>query len=329
MNHLLVIEIPENAGRDLSVEQSILGDDVEIRHVAYDGNTDSLIKTCQSADVIMTDFVPFTRDVIESLDRCKLICVAATGFSCVDVKAAADNGINVCAIDEYCTEEVADHTLTLILALTRRLIEYHRLVQVDHSWQFDALSGLRRMSELTLGIVGFGRIGQAVATRALGFGMNLVASDPYANTAVASRLGVSICSMDELLLSADIISLHCALTPENRRFINAGTFARMAKKPILINVARGELVDEAALVAALNAGQVSAAGLDVLSSESPNLVESGLTGRDNVILTPHVAFYSDTSMLENRRISAGNIRNFLDGNHGAVRKYIHRVKQEK
>lgn len=323
MTRLLVIQVPENADRDLSVEQGILGADVEIVQLAYDGATSSLKKSCQSADVIMTDYVPFTRDVIESLECCRLISVVATGFSSVDIRAAADNGISVCAIDEYCTEEVADHTLTLILALARRLIEFNRQVQEDHVWRFDTMTGLRRMSELTFGIVGFGRIGQAVAKRARGFGMTVIASDPQVESALAAAAGVSMCPLDELLVSADIISLHCALTPENRNLIGAGAFTRMQQKPILVNVARGELVDERALVVALDQGRVAAAGLDVLDSESPNLSGSDLIGRDNVIITPHVAFYSDASILENRSTSAANIRHFLDGNHTMVRKYIH------
>jgi D-3-phosphoglycerate dehydrogenase len=327
VTRLLVIDIAQNAGRDLSVERSVLGTDVRITQLAYAGDAVSLVNACQSADVILTDYVPFTRDVIRSLRRCRLISVAATGFSCVDVKAAADHAISVCAVGEYCTEEVADHTLALMLALTRRLIDYHVQVQKDRLWQFDTLSGLRRMSELTLGIVGCGRIGQAVARRALGFGMQVIASDPFVDAGLAAESGVTLCSLNELLEKADVISLHCALTEDNRHLLDADAFTRMQRKPVLINVARGELIDEAALLAALDEGRIAAAGLDVLESESPKLHTSGLVGRENVILTPHVAFYSDTSMLENRRISAANIRHFLDGNHAAVRKYIHHAQR--
>lgn len=320
MTRLLVAEIIEYAGRDFSVEASILGDDIEVHRLAFDGDIDALLSACKGMEVIMTDFVPFTRGVIEHLDGCRLICVAATGFSCVDVDAAKDAGISVCAIDEYCTEEVADHTITLMLALCRHLIDYHRQVQVDHRWQFDSMSGLRRMSELTLGIIGYGRIGRAVAKRASAFGTRVIAFDPFATDA-----NVPLVSLDDLYASADVISLHCNLSADNRHMIGEEAFSKMHRKPVLINVARGELIDEAALLGALDGGAISAAGLDVLADESPDLASGGFIGRDNVILTPHVAFYSDASVLDNRTISASNVRHFLDGDDDAVRHFIHRA----
>jgi D-3-phosphoglycerate dehydrogenase len=322
MTRLVVAEIPENAGRELSVERSILGTDVEILHYACDGNEDRLIEACQTADVVLTDYSPMSSKVIQQLPRCRLISVAATGFNNVDLEAAKQAGIRVCAIDEYCTDEVADHAMLLMLALCRRLPEYHDQVQQKRRWQFDTLSGLARMSDLTLGIVGFGKIGQAVARRARAFGMQVIAYDPYPNRERAGELGVRFCELAALFSNADIISLNCGLTDGNRNLLDAVAFRQMTRKPFVINCARGALIDEAALVAALDSGQVSGAGLDVLSDESPNLQTSKLRGRDNVILTPHVAFYSDASILENRRISAGNIRHFLDGNHEKVRRYI-------
>jgi len=325
MTRIVFLDIPENAGRDLDIERRILGPDVDIAHVAFTGDDTEIVSLCAAANVIVTDFVPFTRTTIEKLNNCELIAVAATGFNSIDVAAAADNGINVCAIDEYCTDEVADHAVLLMLALSRRLTEYHAQVQQDRSWRFDSLTGLRRMSDQTLGIIGFGRIGQAVARRAVGFGMQVLAFDPYPSEEAASALGAELCDLAELYARADIVSLNCGLSAATERLVDAAAFAAMSRKPFLINCARGGLVDEEALVAALDGGQISGAGLDVLEAESPDLDNSGLTGRHNVILTPHVAFYSDASMRENREITAGNIRNFLDGEHARVRKYIHRV----
>jgi D-3-phosphoglycerate dehydrogenase len=322
MTRVVVAEIPESTGRDLSVERSILGSDVEIVHYICDGTEEHLIAACQDADVVLTDYSPFTRKVIEQLRSCQLISVAATGYNSIDLEAAADKGIRVCAIDEYCTDEVADHVILLMLALCRRLPEYHQQVQSEHRWQFDSLSGLARMSDLTLGIVGFGKIGQAVARRASGFGMTLLAYDPYPNAAAGADLNVRFCELAELYSMADVISLNCGLTTENEHLLDAGAFQQMTRKPLLINCARGALVDEEALVHALDSGQISGAALDVLSEESPDLQASNLTGRGNVILTPHVAFYSDASIRDNRRISTANIRNFLDGKHNLVRRYI-------
>lgn len=327
MTRIIVVEIPENADRDLGVERSILGSDVELVRHSLDGNEEHLAAACRNADIILTDYAPLTRRVIEQLQQCRLISVAATGYDCVDIEAAAEAGISVCAIDEYCTDEVADHALLLMLALCRRLPEYHDQVQNEYRWQFDALAGLKRMRDMTLGIVGFGKIGQAVARRAAGFGMTILAYDPYPDEVAANALAVQFCELADLFADADIISLNCGLSADNKHLIDATAIQQMRQNPILINCARGALIDELALVGALDTGQVSAAGLDVLSEESPNLRVSNLTGRANVILTPHVAFYSDASMLENREISSSNIRNFLDGRHENIRRYIHHAKQ--
>lgn len=322
MTRVVVAEIPENAGRELSVERSILGPDIELVHYACDGNEDRLTAACLDADAVLTDYSPFSRKVIEQLPRCRLISVAATGYDKVDLKAAADAGIRVCAIDEYCTDEVADHAMLLMLALCRRLPEYHEQVQKDKRWQFDSLSGLARMRDLALGIVGFGKIGQALARRAGGFGLKLMAYDPFPNEEKAADLGVRLCGLDQLFSEANIISLNCGLSANNKHLLDASAFRKMNQKPFVINCALGALIDEAALVEALDNGNISGAGLDVLGEESPDLRTSKLTGRGNVILTPHVAFYSDASILENRRISTGNIRLFLDGKHENVRRYV-------
>ena len=322
MMRVVIAETPENAGRDLDVERSILGPGIELVHYVCDRNEEGLVAACEDADAILTDYSPFTRQVLERLNVCKLISVAATGYDCVDLDAAADAGIRVCAIDEYCTGEVADHALLLMLALSRRLLEYDKQVQNEKRWQFDSLTGLARMSDLTLGIIGFGKIGQAVARRARGFGMTILAQDPYPNEQAAIALDVQLCDLPELYSTSDIISLNCGLTAENEHMMNADAFQQMQRRPIIINCARGALIDQAALVDALDTGRVSGAGLDVLDDESPDLATSKLAGRANVILTPHVAFYSDASILDNRRISASNICYFLDGNHDAVRRYV-------
>ncbi len=325
MIRLVVAEIAANAGRDLDIETAILGPDVDVDRFAYTGDDRALIDACRNAEVILTDYVPLTAAIIPELHRCRLIAVAATGYSCVDVPAAAAASISVCALDEYCTDEVADHTLLLVLALCRRLRDYDRQVQIDHAWKFDSISGLRRLRGMTIGIIGFGKIGQAVAQRAAGFGLDVIATDPCLDDAAAVTPGVRLCDLSDLLAESDIISLHCNLTEENRHLIDASALRQMQRCPIFINCARGALVDEDALVEALDSGAIRAAGLDVLSEESPDLRSSPLIGRANVILTPHAAFYSDDSMRENRRLSARNIRRFLDGNHAGVRKYVYRT----
>lgn len=313
---------------DLQIEREELGPDTVLRSFVYTGDRNALLAACAAADGILVSYVPFTADVIAQLDRCQVLSVCATGYEGIDIASARAAGISVCAVDEYCTDEVADHTLSLILALTRRLLEYHHQVQDGGLWRYDTLTGLKRLRGQTLGIVGLGRIGRAVASRAAGFGMQVIACDPYANAPDALQNNITLTDLDTLLSASDVISLHCNLTTENERFLNAAAFRKMKRRPLLINVARGGLIDEPDLVAALDNGLIAAAGLDVLASESPDLAASRLRGRDNVILTPHVAFYSDDSIRENRQISARNIRHHFAGNHSAVRKYVYQARSD-
>jgi phosphoglycerate dehydrogenase-like enzyme len=323
MTRIIVTNFPESAEREFDVERAILGPGVEIVRHRCDDDEDKLIAACSDADVILADCTPLPRSVIEKLHQCRLVSFAATGFDSIDLQAAIDADISVCAIDEYCTSEVADHTILLMLSLCRRLLEYHHQVQEKCLWQFDSLAGIPRMRDMTLGIIGLGRIGQAVARRARGFGMTVVANDLHPAKKVAAELGVRFCNLKELFARSDIISLNCRLTSENEQMIDAEAFKQMTRKPVFINCSRAGLLCESALTNALDSGQISAAGLDLLCDETPDLNNSPLVGRRNVILTPHMAFYSDASMLESREISAHNIRNFLDGKHEDVRRYIH------
>ncbi len=322
MNDLVVVDMPENAGRDLSVEQGIWGNSFNVRRYVYDGNSAGLANACCGADFILTDFAPFSQSVIQKLKNCQLISLAATGYNAIDIAAAQENDVNVSAVDEYCTQEVADHTLALILALCRRLPEYHQLVQEQHLWRFDAIAGLKRLQGRTLGLIGLGRIGQAVAKRAQAFGLRIIANDPCVKQTDADQIIVELCELKHIYARSDIISLHCNLTAENANFVNAAAFDQMTKTPFFINVARGGLVDEDALVHALDTGKVAGAGLDVLASESPDLGISGLVNRNNVLLTPHAAFYSDESIMQARTTSAKNILNHFHGNFDDVTHYV-------
>ena len=316
---IVFAEMPEAAGRDLSIERQYLPADAHIECFTYTGDPRALIAACREADAIVTDYVPFDRDVLRQLKRCRIISVAATGWDCVDVSAAAELGIRVSSVGEYCTNEVADHTLALLLALNRKLPAYHRQVQADHDWRWNEIQGVRRLAGQALGLVGFGRIGQAVCRRAQGFGLSVLAFDPLMDAAKTGRHGARAVAFEELLAEADIVSLHCNLDDTNRGLLNRAAFARMKRKPLLLNVARGALIVEADLVEALDRGLVSGAALDVLAQDSPDLSRHPLAGRDDVLLTPHVAFYSESSLQDLRRISVQNVRSFLEGRTDEVR----------
>lgn len=320
--HVVFAEMPEAEGRDLSIERQELPPDARIATYTHRGDPAALAAACRGADAILTDYVPFDRTILGRLEGCRIISVAATGWDCVDATAAAERGIAVAAVGEYCTEEVADHALALLLALERRLREYDRQVQVDHSWRWNDVQGIERLAGRTLGLVGFGRIGQAVCRRALGFGLAVLACDPRVDEVTIRRHGAEPASFEDLLARADILSLHSNLDAGSRRLLDQATFAKMRRRPALINVARGGLVVEADLVAALDAGLVRGAALDVLAEDSPDLGHHPLVGRRDVLLTPHVAFYSESALQDLRRISAANIRAFLDGRPGDVFRLV-------
>jgi D-3-phosphoglycerate dehydrogenase len=193
------------------------------------------------------------------------------------------------------------------------VLAYDRQVRDDRSWRWNEVRGLRRLSGQTLGLIGFGRIGQAVCKRALGFGLQVLACDPRIDAGTASRHGARRVGLAELLAASDIISLHSNLEAGSRGLLNRQAFDQMQRKPLLLNVARGGLIVEPDLVLALDKGLVAGAGLDVLAEDSPDLRHHPLAGRRDVLLTPHVAFYSETALEDLRRISAENIRAFLDG----------------
>jgi phosphoglycerate dehydrogenase-like enzyme len=314
--------MPEAAGRDLSIERQQLSAGTRIETFTYRGDAGALAAACREADAVLTDYVPFGSAVLGQLARCRIMSVAATGWDCVDVAAAAMRGIRVAAVGEYCTDEVADHTMALMLASERGLRAYDRQVQGAHDWRWNEVRGLRRLSGLTLGIVGFGRIGQAVCRRARGFGLAVLAADPRVDTALVRRHGAEPAALDDLLARSDIVTLHCNLDAGSRGLLDRRAFAAMRRKPLLVNVARGALIVEADLAEALDRGLLRGAALDVLAEDSPDLGHHPLIGRDDVLLTPHVAFYSETALEDLRRISAANIAAFLDGRPDAVFRLV-------
>jgi phosphoglycerate dehydrogenase-like enzyme len=319
---IVIAEMAEAAGRDLSIERAALPASARIETFTYGGDPTALIAACRNADAILTDYVPFDAPVLQQLPRCRIISVAATGWDCVDLRAAHACGIEVSCVGEYCTEEVADHTWALLLALQRRLFDYHRQVQHEKSWRWNEVQDVQRLEGQTLGLIGFGRIGRAVCRRALAFGLRVLACDPQVDAQTAARHGARQCDLENLLVTADIVSLHCNLTAGNRGLLNREAFARMRRRPLLLNVARGALIVEADLVDALDRGLLRGVALDVLASESPDLAAHPLMGRDDVLLTPHVAFYSQNALADVRRISAQNIGEFLLGRPGNVRRLL-------
>jgi D-3-phosphoglycerate dehydrogenase len=263
---------------------------------------DDLIALARDADaVLISSREPITRRIVENLPRCKVITRHAVGIDHIDLDAAADHGIVVTHVPDYCTAEVADHTMALILALNRRIVAFdqdlRRGAWIEHRHLMDRMlrGPIPPLREQTLGLVGIGRIGSAVAERARPFGLTIVAADPYGEPAVIRERGAEPVTLDELLMRADIVSLHCYLTPETRGLIGEREFGLMKPTALLVNTARGPIVDISAVTRALQERRIAGAALDVVDPE-PLPADSPLYQFDNVILTPHAAYYSERSI---------------------------------
>jgi phosphoglycerate dehydrogenase-like enzyme len=262
--------------------------------------------------VILCGIVGVPAEAIERLRATRLLMRCGAGVDSVDVAAAAEKGIWVANVPDYCLDEVADHTLLLLLAAMRRLRLMTQQV-AQGRWLDLELPSVRRLSGRTLGLVGLGRIGERVASRARGFGLRVVAHDPQLDGARAARLGIDAVDLDALLATSDIVSLHLPLTAGTRHLLRAATFQRMRSGTVLVNTSRGGLVDLDALAVALDQGIVAAAGLDVLDGEPQPPLDHPLLADPRVIVTPHVAFYSVDAQLDLGRRVADEVERALAG----------------
>lgn len=253
-----------------------------------------LLSLARDADGIISQAAPVGADVIQHLERCRVIVRTGVGVDNVDLEAATRRGIAVCNVPDYCTEDVADHTLALALALARKLPAAAADLRRG-GWMHARLRPIRRLSSLTFGIYGFGRIARAVSCRARAFGFTLLAHDPYLPDSLFTEAGVERVDADALLARSDLLALHMPVTEDTRRLMRAETFARMKRGALLVNTARGGLVDTDALLAALDSGHLGGAALDVLETE-PIPPDHPLLGRENVLVTGHLAWYSEEAL---------------------------------
>lgn len=240
------------------------------------------------ADAVITQFASVDAGVIAAMSRARVIVRYGIGVDNVNLEAARAKGIPVCNVPDYCIDEVADHTLALILDLTRQILPHHNRVRSGR-WESGApLTAMHALKGLTVGVVGFGRIGREVVARLRAFKCPVVVSDPVVPADAIEKAGAMPAPLEALLRTADLVTLHCPSTPSTRRMINRESIATLKPGALLVNVGRGDLVESAALLDALRDGKIGGAGLDVWDPE-PVPPDSPLLTLDNVILTPHVA----------------------------------------
>jgi D-3-phosphoglycerate dehydrogenase len=258
--------------------------------------SEAVIEAARDGDVVMIQSVRplLDRAVIQKLERCRCIVRLGIGYENVAVDAATEQGILVCNVPTYCIDDVADHALALLMAGVRHIARQDRWIRAGR-WDRTGARPARRMRDCTMGFVAFGRIARALAERVSGFGMILLAYDPYVDSDTVTHHGAEKVELDELLNRADFISIHCPLTDDTRHLLSAREFGLMKKGVFLVNTGRGPVIDEAALVEALSSGKVWAAGLDVFEQE-PLPLDSPLRALDNAILTPHVGANSEESV---------------------------------
>ncbi|CAM4270553.1 C-terminal binding protein [Lacicoccus alkaliphilus] len=299
----------------LEIEKEVFGDGFEIIE-APSSTEDELIENCRDADAVICEYEPFTRRVIDALPKLKLIAFGTIGFNYADVDHAKSKGIAVSHISKYCIREVADYTVGMMLNLNHRISAFHSLVKEDRQWAFDAFPGMRRFDTLTIGLLGFGNIPRLVAKRLKPFGVRLIAYDPFVDVAeVKAEYDTDMKSFEAVLAEADILSLHLPVTKDTGQIINSRNIAKMKDGVMLINSARGQLVDEAAITGGVESGKIQYYAADVLSEEDPDLSTHPFMDHDNIILTPHIAFYSEEAVREASFESAMNVKYFFDGNY--------------
>jgi D-3-phosphoglycerate dehydrogenase len=272
---------------------------------------EEFLSQAADCDALLNTYAgPITADAMAKMPKCKIIARYGIGVDTIDLEAATRAGIIVTNNPTYCIEEVAEHTMALLLDSARKIAFYDRLVRAG-TWAVPPGKPLFRLVGRTLGLVGFGNIARQVAVRAAAFGMRVLYADPYVKEGQFPEPGKKV-ELPELFKESDFISVHPPLTPQTRGMINDDAFARMKPGAILINCARGPVVDTAALVRALDAKKIAGCALDTTDPE-PLPDPHPLRGRDNVIINPHVAWYSEAAMVGLQAGAPGEVRRVLTG----------------
>lgn len=302
---------------DVSVEREIL-EAAGAEVIALQAKSESdLFEVAPTCAAMMNQYARVGKETIARMQKCEVIARYGVGVDIVDVEAATERGILVTNVQDYCTEEVADHAISLWLTLARKLPDYDRATHKG-IWKWQSGQPVYRLRGRTMGVVSYGKIGQAIGVRARAFGVDVIAYDPFLPADVAASLGVELVSKADLLARSDYILMQAPMTPETRHFLSDAEFAAMKPGAILVNTGRGPTVDNAALYRALTDGHLGAAGLDDPEEEPAkraNWTPSGnpIFTLPNVLITPHAAYYSEESIRAARVTAATQVAKVLTG----------------
>jgi len=297
---------------ETSIESNVLGDIARLIMARASDETDLSAYLPQADAIMLFHAISIVGESsFARAPHCRCVVRAGVGYNNIDVEAATRHGVIVCNVPDYGTEEVADHAIMFLLALARRLVSSHQAIR-GGTWDYRTALGAPRLRGKTFGVIGCGRIGTAAALRAKALGLDVVFYDPYLRQGMDKALGIRrVHRLEDLLEQSHFVSLHCYLDHTTHHLMSAQTIARMRRGAILINTARGPLVDETALLAALDSGHLAGAGLDVVESEP--LDNERLRQHPSILLTPHTAFYSVEGYAELRTKTAEEVRRILLG----------------
>jgi D-3-phosphoglycerate dehydrogenase len=292
-------------------EQKLL-DAVDAELISATCNTTAeLVAAARGAHALIVTGVPITAEVMDVMPDCRGIVCPSIGFDHVDLAAAKARGIPVAHVPDFCMREVANHTMALMLACSRKIVRLNNAIH-DGRWDRSMIHPMSPIHGETLGLISFGRIARQVAVRARAFDLTVIAYDPFVDAAIAAEHGVNLVTLDELLQRSDFISVHAPRTDATYHLLGEREFALMKPTAMVFNTGRGGIIDENALAQALRSGQIAAAGLDVFEQE-PISPDNPLIGLENAILTPHAAGYSSESIRTVRQRAAEETVRILRG----------------
>jgi D-3-phosphoglycerate dehydrogenase len=296
---------------DIDIERNIFSDlDCEI--ITPQANDENkLIEACRDADGLLVQYAQITEKVINSMAKCKVISRVGVGVDTIDCKAARAKNINVCNVPDYCTDEVADQALALIFSLGRKTVLLSNAVK-SGVWDVMKAKPIFNFKKQTLGLIGFGKIPQNLASKAVNLFREVLVYDPFISNEIADRSGVKIATFYDILRTCDFISIHCPSNDSTKHLFGLREFQLMKPTAFLVNTSRGVIVNTDDLYQALDTGLIAGAGLDVLEKEPPG-PDFKLYRFDNVVLSPHAGFYSETAIEDLHKKWALNVYRILKG----------------
>ena len=303
--------ITDYSWENLEPEREILNEAGAELVVATTGDEEELIQLTGDVSAILTCWKPVSRNVIKRASACQIIGRYGIGLDNIDVPYATELGIVVTNVPTYCLEEVSDQAMALLLGCARKVVLFDRAIK-GGNYSLQLGSPIHRIREQTLGIAGFGKIGRTLYRKAAGFGLKMIAFDPYLDASSLAEYDIRLVDFDGLLQESDFISIHTPLFPETENLFDLSAFKKMKSSAFVINTSRGGIIDSAGLLQALEDGEIAGAALDVLPEEPPR-ADDPLLHHPKAIITPHAAFYSEESVLDLQRTAATQVADVLSG----------------